>query len=701
MATNIGTAYVQIAPSTKGLSGKINSFFQRQGANAGNALGKNAGGGFLKSGFAGAVGGAFALAVSKGVSTVTSAFDSAASRYDTLNNFPKVMQNLGIEGDKANAAMKKLDKGISGLPTTMDGAASGVKSITAATGDVDKATDIFLALNNAILAGGEPMETQSTAMQQFTQAFSKGKPDMMEWKALQQAMPGQLNQIATAMGYGSNGATKLGEDLRNGVIPMSDFTNSLIELNTKGTEGFPAFAEQAKSATGGLQTSISVMKTAVVRGVADMMKSYDTAAANNGLPTMAEAISIATGKINSAFKTAGTAISNVFSFIKNNETVLKTLAVTIGTAATAWKLLTVSLAAQKWISTTLAIAGNTTALLTNTTTTNTATVAQKALALVINGAKWLGAAAQMAAYTIATKAMTAATKAMAIAQRIFNIALNANPIIKIVSIIALVVGALIVFFTKTETGRRIFTSFGNTIKAVIEKVKGFFEGFKKKTSEVISGVANFFKKLPGRILSALLSLPGRIIGFYAQMGKWILKGIGSLAGIGKSILEGVWNGIKNLGSWLWDKIQVLGGTVIKILKKALGIASPSKYTTYFGEMLDKGLIKGMESLKGKVMSAATDVSDAALSGMAIDPADLNGDILNQEKSLLSGFSHSAAVDFNAASNMQLSSAASKDNEIAEALLQVRATMAEVRDDLKGLKVVFNNREVGRMVNAVT
>ncbi|WZU00611.1 tape measure protein [Erysipelothrix sp. D19-032] len=44
-------------------------------------------------------------------------------------------------------------------------------------------TEMFLALNNAVLAGNAPMDMQRSALEQLSQAYAKGKPDMMEWRS--------------------------------------------------------------------------------------------------------------------------------------------------------------------------------------------------------------------------------------------------------------------------------------------------------------------------------------------------------------------------------------------------------------------------------------------------------------------------------------------------------------------------------------
>src|SRR5688572_30034089 len=44
---------------------------------------------------------------------------NAVARVDTLNNFPKVMANLGYGADESTKAIKKLEKGVLGLPTSL------------------------------------------------------------------------------------------------------------------------------------------------------------------------------------------------------------------------------------------------------------------------------------------------------------------------------------------------------------------------------------------------------------------------------------------------------------------------------------------------------------------------------------------------------------------------------------------------------
>lgn len=219
---------------------------------------------------------------------INSSLDGAISRLDTLNNFPKVMSNLGIGAEDADKSIKKLSDKLAGLPTTLDEGAMAVQRFTSANGDIEKSTDLFLALNNAILAGGANSEIQSSALEQLSQSYAKGKPDMMEWRTAMTAMPAQLKQVATAMGYVD--ASALGEALREGDASMDDFMNTIMQLNTKGIDGFASFEEQARNSTGGIQTSITVAKTQIVKGVADIIQSLNKGLEEANLPNLTEII---------------------------------------------------------------------------------------------------------------------------------------------------------------------------------------------------------------------------------------------------------------------------------------------------------------------------------------------------------------------------------------------------------------------------
>lgn len=250
--------------------------------------------------------------ITKTMSALNNSLDGAIKRVDTLNNFPRVMSNLGIATEDATKAVNELSDGLIGLPTTLNDGVSAVQRFTSQNGDVQKSTKIFLALNNAILAGGASMEVQSSALEQLSQAYAKGKPDAMEWRSMLTAMPAQLKQVALAMGYTS---TAVGGDLYNaiqkGKVSMDDFMNAIIQLNEKGTGEFASFAEQAKSSTGGIATSITNVKTAITRGLANSIDALNKSLKKANLPTINDMIQNFGKSISKAFNRVNDAMAKI------------------------------------------------------------------------------------------------------------------------------------------------------------------------------------------------------------------------------------------------------------------------------------------------------------------------------------------------------------------------------------------------------
>lgn len=271
VGTSLGTAWIQIKPSMKGMTSSI----RQELAGVGSTEGQNVGSKF-STGFAskmGAVAGVTSKIFGKITSTVTGSFNAAISRADTLNNFTNVMSNLNISQDEAQASINKLSDKLTGLPTSLDAAASAVQRFSTANGNVEKSTDIFLALNNALIAGGASADVQATALEQISQAYAKGKPDMVEWRSVLTAMPAQAKQLAEALGYVST--EDLGEALRKGTLSMDEFMNKVVELNTTGANGFKSFEEQATAATDTIQTKLANLRTSLTKVIAAALNGGD------------------------------------------------------------------------------------------------------------------------------------------------------------------------------------------------------------------------------------------------------------------------------------------------------------------------------------------------------------------------------------------------------------------------------------------
>lgn len=328
----VGSAYVSIYPNTSNFSKNIVNGLNkvdlsptgsRMGQTIGSKMGDGAAKGLSKAKIA--IGTALGNVMSAGINGIANSMDRAISRVDTLNNFPRIMANMGISADDSKRAMDRLTKGIDGLPTALDDAVSSVSRFVSKSGNIDQATSYFLAANDAILAGGGSMEIQKTAMEQLSQSYAKGRMDMMEWRSLQVAMPAQLNQVAQAMGMTTDA---LGEGLRNGTISMDDFMGTLVRLDSEGTGNFASFADQAKSATGGIGTALANLRNRIVNGLAqilDKIGQQNIANIINGIST----VILSLMKVVAGLMTF---LSPVFAFIGNHSKAVTVAIMGIGGA---------------------------------------------------------------------------------------------------------------------------------------------------------------------------------------------------------------------------------------------------------------------------------------------------------------------------------------------------------------------------------
>lgn len=377
--------------------------------------------------------------ISGAFNIISGSIDGAISRLDTLNNYPKVMSNLGIASSDAQKSINKMSEKLSGLPTTLDAGAQAVQRFTSANKDVNKSTDYFLAFNNALLAGGASADIQSSALEQLSQMYAVGTVDAQAWRSVLTAMPAQLQQVATYMGYTS---TAVGGDLytalQKGQISMEDLMQAMVVLNTEGAKGFQTFEEQARNSTSGIATSITVAKTQVTKGVTDIIQSLDTSLKDAGLGGIGEIISNIGKKAKEVLDMVASKLPNIVSQIIAHQDGLKTLAGIIISVVSAY---------EGYKATLLAIQA-------------------------IELAKKIGGT------VIAFFQLLPAIKSVKDAMLLLNMAFNVNPIGLIVGAIALLVAGFVYLWNTSDKFRNFWINLWNTIQktvsSAIEKVKKFF-----------------------------------------------------------------------------------------------------------------------------------------------------------------------------------------------------------------------------------
>ena len=646
MAYNLATAYVPIVPSMDGVGKAIEKAFGDASKTTGSKTGQSIGQG-LSVGFAakvGAVAGITSNVFSKVASVVTSSLGSAVDRADQMNNFPKVMKNLGYSATDAAASIKKISDALDGLPTTSSAMTGMVQQLAPLTSNLDQATNIALAFNNAMLAGGASTMEQENALTQYTQMLSAGKVDMQAWRSIQAAMPGQLNQVAEAMlGAGKN-SNDLYEAMKNGSISFDDFNKKVMELNQNGFGKYASFAQQAKDATQGIGTAMENVQNRVAKAVQKVIEAVgveNIAGAINGFSSQFGKIGDAAAGMVTGVKgwfgkaaqaaqplvsiwqsdfgqlgvylkglasnaqafggslldvvTNGgglqnflTGLNNIISPLVNWWIALtRNVSIFIGTLSDSggvqaflaslselWKgLPQLGQGLADAVTGFLAVGQNGGAAasigqLVGDAFNAAAPFVEKLASTLQSLGDWAsehgdairtviaGIAGGFAAFKTASlisaavtalKSFDVAAKIAAAGQWVLNAAMNANPIVLVVTAIGALVAALVWFFTQTETGRKAWASFTSFLSSAWQSVVSFVTSlgqnianfFTQTIPNAIQSVIQWFQQLPSAIGTALSNL-------ITSIGTWAVSFGQSALQAGQQFVSNIANFLTNL-----------------------------------------------------------------------------------------------------------------------------------------------------------
>lgn len=165
-------------------------------------------------------------------------------------------------------------------------------------------------------------------------------------------------------------------------------------------------------------------------------------------------------------------------------------------------------------------------------------------------------ASVISAVVSALQGFSLASTAASIGQWALNAAMNANPVMILVTAIGALVAALAWFFTQTETGRQIWSQFtaflGNCVNNIIAffqslpgRIGAFFQNAADGARNTWNSVVDWFKGLPGRILDAI----GNVGSILVNAGASIINGF--LNGL-KSAWNNVTGWISGIGDWIAD-----------------------------------------------------------------------------------------------------------------------------------------------------
>ena len=654
MATEIAQAYVQLIPSARGITGKIQSILNPEasaaGQSAGQSLGSSLVGVMTKVIAAAGIGKAFSAAISEGAALqqslggIETLFKGSADKVkgyaneaykttglsanaymENVTGFSaSLLQSLGGDTNKAaetaNMAMIDMSDNANKMGTSMEsiqmayqgfakqnytmldnlklGYGGTKQEMQRLLADAEKLTGVKYDINNlsdvynAIHAIQENLDITGTTAKEAASTFSGSFESM---KAAAQNVLGKLalgeNILPSLQALAKTTSTFLFDNF----LPMVG--NIFSGLGLVLTEGISQIASQLFGDTFGSAVYSQLSRvTGIFQTFFDMifgslskqdnidiltMLGFSEGAANqivniaDNIRVTFENIGVVAGNVASivvdfvgdllgikdgeqgvnllgiAFESitgfirdASERLSKFTSWLKDSPLALDALKSAVVGITSAWAGYKAVLAVIKGIET-----------IRNAT-------------LAITNGLMLAQFVRTGALTTAEAANAAATMGASGAFGIFNAVLSANPIGLIVTAVAALTAGLVWFFTQTETGQKIWSSFVDWIKQAWQGIADFFVGLWSGISEGASTLWDGVVTAWTAYIESLKAMWTAVVTFFSDL--WVsIQEAASVAwtaittvvmAIIQPFIDGfmnIWNNISDGLTQIWEGIKMI------------------------------------------------------------------------------------------------------------------------------------------------
>lgn len=508
---------------------------------------------------------------------------------DAVDEYGPFMSSLGLQGEAAfGLLVQSAEKGMYGIDKTGD----SLKEFTIRATDMSSASKVGFDLlgmsqedmSGKLLAGGD---TAAAAFKQIVDGLVGIKD------------PTAQSQAALAL-FG----TPL-EDLSVSEIPK--FLGSL-QQGEDAMAGFAGSADQIDSALGGTASAaLSSFKRQAQQAFVDMVGGQLLPAATTAAqylqtnfgPALTETGRVMTEDV----LPAGQA---VIGWLQQNQTWLGVVAAVI---------------AAVFIPHFVALG-----------VTATVQAAKTAVAWAITSAGAVGAAAVHSVQVVRMVAgwVLVGAQSMIQAARVAAAWLIAMGPVGLV--IAIVIGLVALIIANWDTIKK-WT--GAAWDWVVDKTTAAWDWIKAQIAEKVAAIVGIALRIAAfrdRVVATFEQLRAQAIAKALALVTWVrglpgrlLDSLGNLAGSlvskGRDLVQGLWDGIRGMGSWLADKV---GGFVADFIPgpiaKALGISSPSKVAAALAREVPRGLVVGIDAGAPDVRAASARMAAAVISAPLTVPA---------------------------------------------------------------------------------
>ena len=179
----------------------------------------------------------------------------------------------------------------------------------------------------------------------------------------------------------------------------------------------------------------------------------------------------------------------------------------------------------------------------------------------------------------------------------------------------------------------------NTVKSWGTNIKTFITNL---WSNIKNGVSNFITNLKTNFSNGFNAIKTNVSNVITNIRNFVTNILNTLKqlpqqafNMGYNLIAGLWNGIHNMIDWVIDKVSGFANSIVSTVKKAFGIASPSKVFAqiggYLAEGLDVGFSDGMEDVQDDMLKATDGLTasmTAEVSAYGANASTLSGSEVN-------------------------------------------------------------------------
>lgn len=140
------------------------------------------------------------------------------------------------------------------------------------------------------------------------------------------------------------------------------------------------------------------------------------------------------------------------------------------------------------------------------------------------------------------------------------------------------------------------------IPAAVDAIITVAEGLVDHVDEIIIAAGSLIAGLTQGLIEALPRLAVRLPEIIGAIVKGLLSGMAAIGEVGVQLVRGLFDGISNAASWLYDKLRGWVSDVLGWVKGLFGIHSPSKvFANEIGKFIPPGITLGVEQAMPRAM----------------------------------------------------------------------------------------------------